>query len=181
MDGAEVWRLQFGSYGEDQSAGIASDGSALAVLGTQADGVVLATIAKKAAARPAAPEIGWGCVLNAASLIGGAIVPGEIVTVLGAGMGPEQAVKADFATGISSSSLAGVRVLFNGIAAPLLMVSGERITAIVPHAVEIGSRVDIQVEYQRVRSSPMTLPVQLSFIKTPFGPGLPVGNPRDAR
>jgi uncharacterized protein (TIGR03437 family) len=165
VDGAEVWRMQFGSYGEDQSAGIASDENGLTVLGTHAEGVVLATVAKRAEAVSALiPKISWGCVLNAASLIGGAIVPGEIVTVLGAGMGPEQAVKADLSTGIALGSLAGVRVLFNGIAAPLLMVSGERITAIVPHAVEVGSAVDVHVEYQGVRSSPMTLPVQSSRI-----------------
>src|SRR5262249_62179709 len=101
--------------------------------------------------------------------------PGEIVAVLGAGMGPEQAVKPDLATGIAPGSLAGVRVLFNGMAAPLLMVSGERITAIVPHAVDVGSPVDIQVEYQGVRSPPMTLPVQSSriglFSQDGFGTG----------
>ena len=165
MDGVEIWRTQFGSYGEDYNAGVAADASGLYVLGTHVDGVVLAAVAKKAEAVHAlTPKIMWGCVLNAASLIGGAIAPGEIVTVLGAGMGPAEAVKADFATGIASGSLAGVRVLFNGMAAPLLMVSVERITAIVPHAVEVGATMDIQVEYQGVRSSPMTLPVQSSRI-----------------
>jgi uncharacterized protein (TIGR03437 family) len=164
-DGAEIWRTQFGSYGDDHNAGAAVDASGLYVLGTDVDGVALAGVAKKAEEAPAlTPKITWGCVLNAASLIGGAISPGEIVAVLGAGMGPEQAAKADLTTGIAPGSLAGVRVLFNGMAAPLLMVSGERINAIVPHAVEVGSTIEIQVEYQGVRSPSMTLPVQSSRI-----------------
>ena len=176
LDGSEVWRMQFGSYGDDHNAGIASDGSGLYVLGTHADGVVLAGVAKRPEeARAPIPRITWGCVLNAASLIGGAVAPGEIVTILGTGMGPQEAAKADLATGVASRSLAGVSVLFNGIAAPLLMVSGERITAIVPHAVEVGSPVDIQVEYQGVRSSSMTFPVQSSrmglFSQDGFGTG----------
>jgi uncharacterized protein (TIGR03437 family) len=165
MDGAEIWRTQFGSYGDDYNAGVAADASGLYVLGTHVDGVVLAAVAKTAeAARALTPKITWGCVLNAASLIGGVLAPGEIVAVLGTGMGPEQAVKPDLASGIAPSSLAGVRVLFNGMAAPLLMVSGERITATVPHVVEVGTTVDIQVEYQEVRSPSMTLPVQSSRI-----------------
>jgi uncharacterized protein (TIGR03437 family) len=176
MDGAEIWRTQFGSYGQDYSAGVAADASGLYVLGTHVDGVVLAAVAKKEeTARVLTPKITWGCVVNAASLIGGAISPGEIVTILGARMGPDQAAKPDFATGIASGSLAGVRVLFNGMAAPLLMVSGERTTAIVPHAVEVGSAVDIQVEYLGVRSPSMTLPVLASriglFSQNGFGTG----------
>jgi uncharacterized protein (TIGR03437 family) len=166
MDGAEIWRTQLGSYGEDYNAGLVPDAAGgLYVLGTHVDGVVLAAVAKKAEVAPAlTPKIMWGCVLNAASLIGGAIAPGEIVALLGAGMGPEQAVKQDPATAVASGSLAGVSVLFNGMAAPLLMVSGERISAIVPRAVEVGSTVDIQVEYQGVRSPSMTLPVRSSRI-----------------
>jgi uncharacterized protein (TIGR03437 family) len=58
-----------------------------------------------------------------------------------------------------ATTLAGARVLFNGIAAPLVYVSDRQSSAIVPAAVAGGSTVDVQVEYSGVRSGAVTVPV----------------------
>jgi uncharacterized protein (TIGR03437 family) len=55
--------------------------------------------------------------------------------------------------------LAGTRVQFNGIPAPLLYVSARQVSAIVPAAVAGKSTVDVQVEYNGVRSQPVNVPV----------------------
>jgi len=61
-----------------------------------------------------------------------------------------------------STTLSGTRVLFNGVAAPLLYVSGYQINAIVPYAVSGRTSVDVEVEYAGVRSEAATVPVLLS-------------------
>jgi uncharacterized protein (TIGR03437 family) len=57
------------------------------------------------------------------------------------------------------NALAGTRVLFNGVAAPLLYVSAGQVSAIVPTAVAGSSTADVQVEYNGVRSPTVTVPV----------------------
>jgi uncharacterized protein (TIGR03437 family) len=58
-----------------------------------------------------------------------------------------------------TTSLAGTRVLFNGIPAPLLYVSEKQSSAIVPYGVVDQASVGVQVEYQGMRSDPITMPV----------------------
>jgi uncharacterized protein (TIGR03437 family) len=55
--------------------------------------------------------------------------------------------------------LAGARVLFNGLAAPLLSVSATQIQAIVPLALGDQTTADVQVEYNGKRSPALSLPV----------------------
>jgi uncharacterized protein (TIGR03437 family) len=58
-----------------------------------------------------------------------------------------------------ATALGGARVLLNGVAAPLLYVSDRQISAIVPAVVAGRSTVDVQVEYNGVRSDALTMPV----------------------
>jgi uncharacterized protein (TIGR03437 family) len=73
-------------------------------------------------------------IANNASLDGGGQVsPGEVITIVGTNLGPANPVNAQLSTeGKVGTLLAGVRVLFDGVAAPLLYVSSNQITAIVP-------------------------------------------------
>jgi uncharacterized protein (TIGR03437 family) len=91
-------------------------------------------------------------IVNGASFLTGPIAPGEIVTLFGAGLGPAQLVKASPGlTGAFGTELAGVRVRFNGVPAPLLFVRSDQIGLVVPYAV--GSTAAIEVEYAGGRSN----------------------------
>ncbi|HLH18846.1 MAG TPA: hypothetical protein VKX45_16625 [Bryobacteraceae bacterium] len=61
-----------------------------------------------------------------------AIAPGEVVDIIGYGIGPSQAVTSSVESGRIPTSLAGLQVLFNGFPAPLLSASPNQIRAIVP-------------------------------------------------
>ncbi len=80
-------------------------------------------------------------VVNAASLLPGPVAPGEVITIFGAGLGPEEEVSAD-------AGLAGVRVLFDGSEAPLLYVQSNQIYARVPEGVSTGGSVRLAIDYQ---------------------------------
>jgi uncharacterized protein (TIGR03437 family) len=109
------------------------------------------------------PRIFPDCVVNAASYIGGGVSPGEIVTIFGSAMGPSELVPLGFSnTGVLANTLAGARVLFNGIPAPLLYVSAKKSSAIVPYRLAGQTSVDIQVEYNGARSDAVTVPTLTS-------------------
>jgi uncharacterized protein (TIGR03437 family) len=84
------------------------------------------------------------------------------VTIFGREIGPEKPNPARVVGRRLTTSLAGTRVLFDGVAAPLLYVSGTQINAIVPYAVAERPTVNVEAEYQGVRSNAVTMPVTAS-------------------
>lgn len=171
-DGAELWTRQFGSYNSEDVAGIVVDASSIFVAGSQFVGSVqfparlvdrafLAKLEKASVAgSPSETRIRNECVVNAASDVGGAVSPGEIVTIFGTAIGPSQPTPATISEDRPvGATLAETRVLFSGVAAPLLNVSSGQITAIVPNAVAGRSSVGVQVEYRGVLSNAVSLPV----------------------
>lgn len=172
LGGKELWTRQFGGMGYDDVAGIAVDAAHIYVAGSQfaggvqyparpVDHALLAKLEKAAAvASPSETRIRNECVGNAASGVGGAVSPGEIVRILGATIGPSEAAAARTVEGRPFDTiLAETRVLFGGVAAPLLEVSSGQVTAIAPNAVAGRASVEVQVEYRGVRSNAITLPV----------------------
>jgi uncharacterized protein (TIGR03437 family) len=99
-------------------------------------------------------------VVNAASWTGSAIAPGELVVLGGTMLGPSTGVAGtvDPSTGKMVSQLAGTTVLFNGVAAPLLYTSATQVNAIVPYETAGCTQATLQVQYQGVLSSSLTLP-----------------------
>ena len=71
-------------------------------------------------------------VRNAFSGAGGAIAPGEIISVYGEQFGPSAGVVGEFSAGRLPVSLAGVSVAVNGVEAPLFYVRNDQINAQVP-------------------------------------------------
>jgi uncharacterized protein (TIGR03437 family) len=139
--------------------------AAVAFTGTSSDGSRAIYFAKPTPATVSGPAV--SAVANAASNRAGAVSPGEIVVVYGAGMGPAAiAGGALDPNGRLSNLRAGARILFDGVAAPLLYVSGSQSAAIVPYSVDGHSQTQITVEYQGTASSPMVVPV------TPAAPGI---------
>jgi uncharacterized protein (TIGR03437 family) len=72
-------------------------------------------------------------LVNAASLLAGAVTPGEIISIFGSGLGPSVAqVPSGTAT---STNLGGSNLWFDGTPAPLLYAGANQVNAIVPYAV----------------------------------------------
>jgi hypothetical protein len=157
LDGRELWVRQFGTVGYDFPVGIGLTSTGIHV----AVHPFLVRLEKMPAVIPeSVPHISWECVLNAASLEGGGVAPGEIVTILGSAIGPPDLTSLRVNTdGRLATTLADTRILFDGTPAPLLYVSAKQSSAIVPYAVAEKPTVDVQVEFKGVRSSTVTVPV----------------------
>ena len=99
-------------------------------------------------------------VLNAASLQPGALAPGEIITIFGTGLGPSAGQGPILSSsGSIGSTLADTRVLFDGVAAPLLYAGSEQINAIVPYGITGRFATSLQVEVAGNRSEALQLRV----------------------
>jgi uncharacterized protein (TIGR03437 family) len=90
---------------------------------------------------------------NAASYAEGPVVPGELVTIRGAGIGAVTGVFGEAGPGgMFPRELAGVQVSFDGIPAPLLYVQEQQINTVVPWEVAGdynstlgGTQVSVQI------------------------------------
>lgn len=100
-------------------------------------------------------------VTNAASFLAGPVSPGELVTIFGSNIGPVQAAGLELTPDGShvTDSIANTRVLFDGVAAPLIYVSGNQLTAVVPFLMVGHSTTSLQVEMGGQRSGAVILPV----------------------
>ena len=86
-------------------------------------------------------------IVNTGSLLEAPIAPAAVVTLFGSGLGPDTPVKMQLtADGRVPTTLANVQVLFNGVAAPLLTVSSDQVTAIVPDSVAGNAHVPVGVQ-----------------------------------
>jgi uncharacterized protein (TIGR03437 family) len=105
---------------------------------------------------------GWAaCLYNAASWgRQNQVAPGEIVSIMGAGLGPAQgsAFRLD-AQGRVPTVTGGTRVLFNGVPGPVLYAQEGQVNAIVPFGISPGSGLAVQVEYQGLVLASLTVPV----------------------
>ena len=107
---------------------------------------------------------------NAASNSFAGIAPGEIVTLIGRGLGPAQLVSAQPGDdGFYATQLAGTTVQFNGVAAPLIYTSATQVSAVAPYGVS-GPNTQVTVNYQGKTSIPATIAV------FPSAPGLFTGD-----
>jgi uncharacterized protein (TIGR03437 family) len=89
-----------------------------------------------------APETPIACLGNAASLTAGPLVPGEIISIFGHGLGPaEPAIGAVDAGGHYPVSLSGTLVTFDGKATPLLYAGNDQINTVAPFALTGKTRV----------------------------------------
>jgi len=100
------------------------------------------------------------CIANGASFGVEAIAPGEIVTLIGSGLGPQQGVQTQ-ATMQSPypTQAAGVAVTFDGTPAPLLWVQNAQINAVAPWSLTPGENTQICVSNQNVKLDCLTWPV----------------------
>ena len=98
--------------------------------------------------QPAAVNPTITAVVNAASAVPGPVAPGEVVVIVGAGLGPSQLVSTQLdSNGQVATQLAGTTVNFGGFAAPVVYASNSQVSAVVPYEVS-GNNVPVLVQYQ---------------------------------
>lgn len=88
-------------------------------------------------------------IQNAASYYEGPLVPGELISIYGPGIGPGQAVYEQVdASGNIARQLGGVQVMFDDIAAPLLYAQDRQVNAVVPFEVYGKTLTHVQIVFQ---------------------------------
>jgi trimeric autotransporter adhesin len=90
-----------------------------------------------------APQFTAASVVNAASYTGGAVAPGEIVTIFGSNFG----------------TTANTQVQFGTVAAVLVFVNSTQVSATVPYSVADATRTSLTINANGVASAPVTLAV----------------------
>ena len=99
-------------------------------------------------------------VVNAASLLPGAVAPGETISIMGAGLGPRTgAPAATDASGLVSNLLAGAEVRFDGVPTALFYAQASQINAQVPYTVAGASLTHMEVRYLGQIVAALDLPV----------------------
>jgi uncharacterized protein (TIGR03437 family) len=109
---------------------------------------------------PDGPRLHAGDIVNAADYSSGGVAPGEIVVIYPENVGPPRMVpwglEGDART---TRALAETSVLFDGTPAIIVYAVRGQVCAIVPHEVAGKRTTNVVVEYQGLRSPPVTLAV----------------------
>ncbi|MGI8742997.1 MAG: proprotein convertase P-domain-containing protein [Bryobacteraceae bacterium] len=103
------------------------------------------------------PGFDSSSVVNSASLIGGVVAPGELVSIFGLALGPQAGVAAT--PGTAPTSLGGTTVMFNGTPVPILYSSYYQLNVQAPYALTPGATARIQVQNSGGTSSSISLDV----------------------
>jgi uncharacterized protein (TIGR03437 family) len=99
-------------------------------------------------------------VVNAASQSGGAVAPGEMVSIYGVQLAPSGVASyVPPVTAALSTAAASTQVFFDGVAAPLMWISAGQINAIVPYEIAGRGSTNMVVVSQSMRSDPVSLRV----------------------
>ena len=166
--------LLLASASTDRTARLwdAATGDELAVLGPHLgplsgivfspDGAGIATFGSGGAkVWSVGPRFTSESVVNAASFASGPIAPGEIISIFGAGLGPETPARGVVGpeTGRLPTALESVSVLLDGEPSPLLYVGETQINAQVPYEIAGRSSVQLAVSYGSIDSPRATLAV----------------------
>jgi uncharacterized protein (TIGR03437 family) len=116
-------------------------------------------------------------VANAASYATGGVSPGENIVLFGTGVGPADLVQATVVNNVFPTLVGATRVLFDGIAAPVLYASAQQTSVMVPYGVNGRTSTSIVVEYSGVQSAPVsqavvaTVPGLYTLNQAGTGPG----------
>jgi len=117
------------------------------------------------------PSIGG--IANAASYSTATFSAGEAVVIFGQNLGPAGtpvSAQIDAMTGKLGTTLAGAQVLFDGLPAPLIYVSGQQASAIVPFEIAGPGTTQVTVRYNGAQSA--AFPLRIG----PSSPGLFTNN-----
>ncbi len=105
------------------------------------------------------PKPAIKAVVNAASY-DKAVAPGQIVALFGDSLGPAVLQRGSVdSAGLVATSLSGVRVLFDGVPAPIIYASAGQTAVVVPYTAALKLVANVQVEVRGVRSDPLAVPI----------------------
>ncbi len=114
-----------------------------------------AQVTVRPASRPAITSVG-----NAASYVTGTIAPGMIAFFAGTNMGPTNLATFGLSSGgFMEKSVQATRVLFDGVASPVIYTSATAVAAIVPYSVQGKGTTTINLEYDGILSPPISATV----------------------
>ena len=100
------------------------------------------------------------CLGNSADYNIGAISPGDIVTLYGNGLGPEQGIQTTATLQDPYPTQAGgLQVTFDGTPAPLLWVQDSQINVVAPWSLTAGNTTQVCVNYNAVKTNCLAWPV----------------------
>jgi uncharacterized protein (TIGR03437 family) len=108
---------------------------------------------------PLAGGVSTAAIVNGANYANGPVAPGEIVSVLGSGIGPSEGAGLQLESGKVATDLARARVLFDGVAAPMLYAGGDQVNTVVPYGVAGHASTQVQVEYLGVQSKAVVVAI----------------------
>lgn len=149
--------LDFAFYGIEGDIALGGGDKQIS-MGTWSDGVPVAPLEVR-------PTISQPGILNAANLRSGPIAPGEVVLITGSGLGPRQMQPFQLdPQGRLTKQLSGTRVLFQGIASPLVYSFMNQVAAIVPYGIVGSASVSVRVEAGSNKSGDVTVPVAPSAL-----------------
>jgi uncharacterized protein (TIGR03437 family) len=106
------------------------------------------------------PSLQRTAVQNAASFRSGAVAPGEIITIYPSNVGPPQLATATLTPDRHIATLvAGTRVLFDNIPAPIVYTVAGQVSVVVPYGVQKKPFTRLVVEQDGVKSRPILVPI----------------------
>jgi uncharacterized protein (TIGR03437 family) len=110
--------------------------------------------------RPPGPRFAPNALTSAANYVSGAVAPGLLAVIFGTGLGPPNLAGLVLGQdGRVATITGGTRVLIDGVAAPMVYARQDTVSFFVPFEVAGRASVVVEVEYQGVKSPPVTLPV----------------------
>ncbi|MBI1897800.1 MAG: SBBP repeat-containing protein [Acidobacteria bacterium] len=109
--------------------------------------------------RPVERRVTVSSIVHAASYAGGGVSPGLIVTLYGENIGPDALAGYVLTAGVFADRVGDTRVLFDGVAAPVVYASRTQTSVIVPYAVAGKGSTQVVVEQVGLRSPALTVPV----------------------
>jgi len=109
-----------------------------------------------------APSIAPGGIVNAASLTGGPIAPGELLSIFGSNFGVTALVANPVENNRLPYAFGRVKVLFNGYEGNIVAMTATQINVFASTLIEAGKTADVVVQVDGVLSAPVTMPVAAS-------------------
>jgi len=93
-------------------------------------------------------------IVNGASFQSGPVAPGELISIFGTGLSPENPAAVVMNNGRLPTTVSGVQVTFDGTAAPLVYVKPSQLTVVAPFEVEGKTQTHLQVVVNGQSSAP---------------------------
>ncbi len=110
---------------------------------------------------PVGPQLSSSNVVNAFSYQTAGVAPGEIVSIFGSGLGPQNGISFAFdpSTGTLPVSGPGVQVTWNGLPAPLYFAREDQLNVQVPYELSGAAQATLSVTVNGLTNSLPNIPV----------------------